>query len=114
LARAIEDGSAEGLRSALHPDAVAIVDAGTHRHDSGYLHGRESVLQYLLSAFGAADVQACERHVNGGIGIVVRGSLGVIAVIGMREQFGQLARLWVVSAPEKLTQWNTDPTRPSA
>ena len=84
----------------LAPDATVTVDGLE-------VTGRDACARHLAAVFAELDPDSIDlESVNGEPGLAIRrgGRVVGITVLGMRV--GQVTRVWLVTAPEKLSSWN--------
>ena len=105
LVVALEQRDDLALASVLNPDVRLVVDSGDET--GGDLHGRAHVSRALterLATHPGASLHLV--HVNGRIGVALRGHDGAVLGVLSIEGTETIEALWLSTAPRKLAHWN--------
>jgi hypothetical protein len=92
----------------LDPTVTAVADGGGRvRAALRPIEGGEQVARYLAGLLGRAPrLTITERAVNGQPGLVAEQDGVIVTVFAFDIAAGQIARIWMIRNPSKLTHWS--------
>jgi RNA polymerase sigma factor (sigma-70 family) len=92
----------------LDPTVTAVADGGGQvRAALRPIEGGEQVARYLAGLLGRAPrLTITERAVNGQPGLVAEQDGVIVTVFAFDIAAGQIARIWMIRNPSKLTHWS--------
>ncbi len=101
-------GELDGLMHLLAEDVTMWADGGGKARGAAIhpLYGREVVAQFVLRSvrFAAGDFHVELAEVNGELAVIVRDENGVLVVLALAVDDGQIAEIRAIGNPDKL-QW---------
>ncbi|MFG1820316.1 hypothetical protein ACGFIF_41615 [Kribbella sp. NPDC049174] len=111
FALACTTGDVPALRATLADDATVITDTGGNLRTSPHpLQGADQVAVYVATLLRRRPgTHLTTEPVNGHPGLVLRHTTQAIAVITLTTTATQIATIYIVLNPTKLTPWHTSP-----
>lgn len=101
------DNNIAAMRRRLCADVALVADGGIPTPPAREIVGADFVLASLAHLRDALAVDALGgASVNATTGIVMRADDRVVAVLVFNVVDGLISRVWVITNPAKLTQWN--------
>ncbi len=100
------NGELDGLMQLLAEDVTMWADGGGKARGAAIhpLHGREAVARFVLRSvrFATGDIHVEMAEVNGELAVIVRNDRGVIVVLAIVADDGQIPEIRAMGNPDKL------------
>lgn len=111
FALACTTGDVPGVRTTLAEDVTLITDTGGHLRTTPHpVEGADQVATYvttLLTRYPGTHLTT--EPVNGHPGLILRHTTRAVAVITLTTTPAEIATIYIVLNPSKLTPWHTKP-----